>query len=300
MGQIAARSAKSSSLRKRAARATLQRFPALKTLPALAIAALLAFGSGSRGEEPAAIPLADALTRTELKCEWTGNGCDRLSLAVSNPAATALAITIPAGLIAANPAGGDRLIVLRAAQATIPARATTDVALPAAALSAKNAAATGPYRLTADTEPRLAGLLKFLADKPDAPKPTSQLAALALLENITFPQWQQYLLPLRAGEPPDQTHPTPAEVAQAIDALGILRALAPKQAFALATDAELKFRALRNPWCRAKAMQLYGIALPASDGGVPPDIRELLHLTPGDNCPICRQRAQMQAPASEL
>ena len=30
------------------------------------------------------------------------------------------------------------------------------------------------------------------------------------------------------------------------------------------------------------------------DGTVPPDIGQLLHTTPGDNCPICRQRAEMQ------
>ena len=272
----------------------------MKTPIFLAAAALFAFGNVSRGEESPVTPLAQALTCAELKCEWIGNGRGQLSLTVTSSAAIPFDIAIPAGLIAANRAGGDRLIVLRAAQVSVPARATVDVSLPAAALSSKNAAVTEPYRLTPDAEPRLAGLLKFLSDKPDAPKPTSQLAALAILEDITFPQWQQFLAPQRVGDAPGQTHPTPAEVTQAIDSLGILRTLLPEKSFALATDAELKFRALRNPWCRAKAMQLYGIALPASDGAVPPDIRELLHLTPGDNCPICRQRAQMQAPASEL
>jgi len=38
-------------------------------------------------------------------------------------------------------------------------------------------------------------------------------------------------------------------------------------------------------------MQLYGMTLP--DGLVAPDLQQLLHTKPGDNCPICRMRAQM-------
>ena len=63
-------------------------------------------------------------------------------------------------------------------------------------------------------------------------------------------------------EPAGQVHPTPAEITQAIDALGVLREIVPAQTFALGSDAELKLRALRNPWCRAKAMQLYGMTIP--------------------------------------
>ena len=291
---------KSSSLRKPAARANLPSVPASKTLRSLALAALFAFGNVSRSAEPPAIPLAQALTRAELKCEWSGNGRDQLSFAVSNPSAQPLTIAIPAGLIAVNREGSGKLIVLRSAEITIPARASADVALPVVALSAKSANTTQPYQATTDTEPRLADLLKFLADKPDAPKATVQLAALAILEDLTFPQWLQILAQPRAGEPPDPNHPTPAEVTQAIDALGILRTLAPAKTFALATDDGLKRRALRNPWCRAKAMQLYGITLPTSDGAVPPDLGQLLHLKVGDNCPICRQRAQMQTAPGDL
>jgi len=85
--------------------------------------------------------------------------------------------------------------------------------------------------------------------------------------------------------------PAPTEIAAAIDALGVLREIAPERKFALASDDELKLRALRNPFSRAKAMQLYGMTLP--DGLVAPDLQQLLHTKPGDNCPICRMRAQM-------
>jgi hypothetical protein len=81
---------------------------------------------------------------------------------------------------------------------------------------------------------------------------------------------------------------------QAIDALGLLRVLHPSRTFALATDPDLRLRALRNPWCRTKAALLYGLTLPGSDGATAPDLGQLLHTSPGDNCPICRQRAEMQ------
>ncbi|MCE9611118.1 MAG: hypothetical protein K8R23_13060 [Chthoniobacter sp.] len=265
--------------------------------PTLALAVLCALGGLTRGAD---LPLTAALARSALQATWTGNGRDQLSLAITNTSATPASVAIPAGLIAADHAGGNRLIVLRAAQLTIPAGTTAEVALPAAALSAKNAPAAQRYRATADTEPRLGALLKFLADKPDIPRPTAQLTALAFVEDVTFAQWQLFLAPRRADEPPDPTRPTPLEVTQAIDALGLLRTLAPEKTFALATDAELKLRALRNPWCRTKAVQLYGITLPTSDGAVPPDLGQLLHLKPGDNCPICRQRAEMLTPASDF
>ena len=38
--------------------------------------------------------------------------------------------------------------------------------------------------------------------------------------------------------------------------------------------------------------QIDWVALP--DGLAPPNVQQLLHLTPGDNCPICRMRAQQQ------
>ncbi len=275
----------------------------MKTPLSIALAALVALGNVARSEEPAALPLAQALTRADVKCAWSGNGRDQLSLAISNSSATPISITIPAGFIAASRTGGDKLIVLRTAPITIAARASADVALPVIALAAKNANIAQPYQATNDTEPRLTDLLKFLADKPDkpdAPRATAQLAALAILEDLTFPQWLQILSQPRPGEPPDPNHPTPAEITQAIDALGILRTIAPAKNFALATDGELKLRALRNPWCRVKAMQLYGITLPTSDGAVPPDLGQLLHTKVGDNCPICRQRAQMQAGPGDL
>jgi hypothetical protein len=261
----------------------------LKSLRYLCSAVLaLAVGLAAARAEPT-VPLSAVIAGGSLTLEAAGNGRDELTLTLRNRSATAIGAAIPAGLIAAGAKPETRMIVLRAAVASVPAHGTADVALPVAALSSKNVAAAQPFTVTTASEPRLTALLAALADQPDAPRSTAQLAILALLENLSFAQWRQFR-GLTA-----ETPPTPAEVTQAIDALGLLRTVAPQQTFALAQDSDLKARALRNPWCRAKAMAVYGLDF--GDGAVPPDLRQLLHTQPGDNCPICRQRALMQKPA---
>lgn len=249
--------------------------------------ATLAFGlAAARAEEPL-VPLDNAVKSRALTMEASGNGRDQLTLTLKNTSPTPITVAIPAGLIAAGGAGDSRVVVVRAATATVAARGAVDVSLPVAALSSKNEARTQPFALQANaSEPRLAGLLKILSDQPDAPRPTVQLAVLGLLEDLNFVQWRQFQG--TAGEP----QPTPAEVTQAIDALGLLRLAAPQGAFALGNDTELKLRALRNPWSRAKAVALYG--LDTGGDAAAPDLRQLLHTQVGDNCPICRQRALMQ------
>jgi hypothetical protein len=233
--------------------------------------------------------LADALAGAQMTLEATGNGRDQLALTLHNPASTPITVAIPAGLIATGRTNENRVIVLRAATANVAAHNATDVTLPVAALSTANVVQSQPFAITTASEPRLAALLQALASQPDAPRSTAQLAVLCLLEDVTFAQWRQFLGCTA------ESQPTSAEVTQAIDALGLLRAVAPDRSFALVADADLKLRALRNPWCRAKAMLVYGIDL--GDGAAPPDLRQLLHTQAGDNCPICRQRGLMQGRA---
>ena len=230
--------------------------------------------------------LASVLESHQLSLEARGNGRDQLVFTLKNQTSVAVTVTIPAGLIAAGVAPQSQVIVLREATATVPPQAAVDATLPVAALSSKNSPAPQPFTVQAATEPRLATLLQSVADLPDAPRATVQLAVFALLEDINFSQWHQYLGAAAGAQP------TPAEVTQAIDALGLLRTAEPNRTLALANDTELKLRALRNPWSRAKAVALYG--LDTGGAAVPPDLRQLLHTQPGDNCPICRQRDLMQ------
>jgi hypothetical protein len=237
--------------------------------------------------EPAE-PLAEVVRTQQIRVEANGDGRSKLTLILHNSLPNAVAVTIPAGLLATGAKTGIRVIGLRTATATIPSGAALEMTLPVAALSSTTAATPQSFAVTSETEPRLTALLQMLADQPDAPRSTAQLAVFCLMEDVTFARWRQF-----SGAASES--PTPAEVTQAIDALGLLRAVAPQRTFALAQDADLKARALRNPWCRAKAMAVYGLDL--GDGALPPDLRQLLHTQAGDNCPICRQRALMQKPA---
>ncbi|MEP6670508.1 MAG: hypothetical protein ABJF10_15215 [Chthoniobacter sp.] len=265
------------------------------------VAILLAFALAGVHAAETPLPLAAALAGKQLTVEANGNGRDQLSLTLRNTSPSAVTVTIPAGLIAEGREKPDCVIVLRKAEASIPAQGAVDVALPVAALSSKSSDAKQPFGVTTASEPRLAPLLDYLANQPDAPRATAQITILCLLENMSYAQWLQYLAgpagPVPTA-PVSDPHPTPAEVTQAVDVLGLLRQLAPTQTFALATDSELKLRALRNPWCRVKAMQIYGLNL--GDGAVAPDLGQLLHTKPGDNCPICRQRALMEKAAGDL
>ncbi len=78
--------------------------------------------------------------------------------------------------------------------------------------------------------------------------------------------------------------PTPAEIAMLVEALAFAQAASTAKMPALGEDADFRRRALRNPWVRARAIQIFNLAFDA----VPPEIGALLHTRPGDNCPICR------------
>ncbi len=217
-----------------------------------------------------------------------------LQLSSSNTTAANATVSVKAGSVWKT-ADGSPFAVLRSAENVVPARATASLSVPAAALSTKAAWKSGAPVSPAETaEPRLAPLLTYLATRNDVPRETSQLVVLALTENISFADWQTYAAATRPEKP------SPAgDVAVALDAVTILRTVAPQGQFALASDAALKLRALHDPILRGKARQLFGLAIPgdAPAGGVAPDLGQLMHTKPGDNCPICQMRAQMQKAA---
>jgi hypothetical protein len=240
-----------------------------------------------------AVPLPDAQSNPSLKIDIRGDGRNQLTVIVNNQTSGSTSIDVPAGLVAIGKSGS-RVATIRAASLEVAKGQTGEIVVPVVPLSLKSDIAVESFTLSADRMEKLQPFFDWSAKQNDLPRVTAQLAALLLLENVDFAQWQEFL----RREPLIEPRPTPSDIAAGIDAISIVRQLAPDRKMAIANDPEFRLRALRNPWSRAKAMQLFGMNPPE---GVPiPDLNQLLHTRPGDNCPICRLRNQAGDPSNGL
>lgn len=241
-----------------------------------------------------AIPLAQAVTDGKVRADIAGNGRDSATVKITNTGADTLTVSLAAGTVL-DAKDGEQQVSLRAFETKLAARATVDAALPTAALATKNAKADRTLTLSTHAEPRLAPLVKLFENQNDLPRATAQLAVFIIIEDIQWPAWRAWSAAAAGKQAPDS--PTPAEVAQAVDALALVRLAAPDRKSAMLASEELKRLALRIPSARAKAMALYGLTVDnalTGDPGLPPDLRQLLHTSPNDNCPICRMRQKME------
>ena len=242
-----------------------------------------------------AMPLATVLESAAITAAISGNGRDSISLRLTNASAEAVSVAIRAGSVFIGE-NGERQIVLRDLEAKLEAKGDSDAVLPAAALSSKNAGTQRTLKLMPEVEPRVAGLLALFAKQNDLPRVTAQLAVFIVLEDMNWDAWTLWLAATRAPGKGKQAV-SPAEVAQAVDSLAFVKLSNPPKPPAMLADEALKRLALRNPWARGKAMVLYGMSVDnalSGDPALPPDLNQLLHMTPNDNCPICRQREKMK------
>lgn len=236
------------------------------------------------------------LAAKDYSVQISGNGRDTATLKLTNPGAVAVQLDLPAGTVLAA-ASGEKQITLRAVVLEAKAGGESEAILPTAALSSKNTLAQRELTRAATGEPRLAKLLEFFDKQNDLPRSTAQLAVFIVLEDTSWAAWRQWMIPIWAAEKPTKPHPTPAEVAQAVDAAAFAKLAGVEKPSALLADDDFKRLALRNPWARPKAMALYGMSVEdaiTGDPSQPPDLGKLLHTAPNDNCPICRQRAEME------
>ena len=241
------------------------------------------------------IPLARASAEGKMRAEFSGNGCDSATLKLANTSAEPLTILLPAGTLL-DAKTGDRQVTLRALELQIEAGTLAEATLPTTALTTKNTKSDRALTLSAEVEPRLAPLVKLFANQNDLPRVTAQLAVFIILEDIQWPAWRAWSA-AAAGKPAADA-PTPVEVAQAVDALGLVRLAVPDKKPALLASEELKRLALRNPQARGKAGALYGLTVENAVTGepaLPPDLKQLLHMSANDNCPICRLRQKAGA-----
>lgn len=240
-------------------------------------------------------PLAKAFAEGKVRADFSGNGCDSATLKLVNTGVESQTLLLPAGsLLEAKT--GERQVTLRALEVKIGAGESAEASLPTAAMAAKNVKSDRTLTLSAEAEPRLAPLVKLLASQNDLPRATAQLAVFIVLEDIQWPAWRAWSASA-SGKPSTDT-PTPAEVAQAVDSLGLVRLAMPHKTPALLASEDLKRLALRHPQARGKAGALYGLTVENAVTGepaLPPDLRQLLHMSANDNCPICRLRQQSDA-----
>ena len=243
--------------------------------------------------EPA--PMVKALADGKVRAEFSGNGCDSATLKLTNTGAESQTLLLPAGSLLDAKSGG-RQVTLRAFEMKLDAGSAAEATLPTAALTTKNTKSDRPLTLSAEVEPRLAPLVKLFASQNDLPRATAQLAVFIVLEDIEWLAWRTWCASI-SGKPATDT-PTPAEVAQAVDALGLVRVAMPDKKPALLASEELKRLALRHPQARGKAGTLYGLSVENAVTGepaLPPDLKQLLHMSANDNCPICRLRQKAGA-----
>jgi putative oxidoreductase len=265
---------------------------------------LLALASWIHPSEPAhasppmqpspPLSLAQAQAEPGLTFSWATDGRTRITVTLENRRPAACSVEIPAGLVCVTESGA-RVWGTQARILESVGFGKRTATLPALALSQKNAVGDTPCVATLEKPPRLEGLLRRLGDAPPLPQQTVQLAALALLENLSLGAWQTFL-----GLPSVPSAKTPPEnerafLTECMDALAVLRTLAPEEKFAFAEDPDLKRRILRQPALRLRALSLYRIEIP-SDLTEAPDINRLLHKQPGDNCPACQSRARSFSP----
>jgi hypothetical protein len=257
----------------------------LKTLPLIVALLLPSVGNS--------ISILEADSIPSLKLEHRGDGRNELTATITNQGSQSVSIEFPIGIVAVGKSGS-RMATIRPMSIAIEKTQTAEIIIPAVPLSLKNGTTPESLTLTRDKIDALKPLFDWSENQNDLPRKTAQLVALLLLENASLPQLQAFL----AREPISETRPTPADIAGIVDALSIVRQIAPDRKLVIADDPEFRLRALRNPWSRPKAMQLFGMNPPE---GVPiPDLNQLLHTKPGDNCPVCRLRSPGADPSNGL
>lgn len=239
--------------------------------------------------------LETALREKRITVTASGNGRDTLHLQVSAP--VRVRVEIPAGTQFRAENGDTQLTLRKVAIEPGPA-SPVDAIIPAAATSLTNSFHERPVTFAGPTDPKLEKLLELFGHQNDLPRATAQLAIFIALADIRWPNWIEWMKPVWSREKSAKDHPTPAEVAQAVDGIAFARLAFRDEKFAILADDGFKRLALRNPWARGKAMALYGMSVEdaiTGDASLPVDLGKLLHTSPNDNCPICRQRNKSPA-----
>lgn len=219
-------------------------------------------------------PLREAWAKPELELAMVSKSPGVLDL---HKAKATGAVRVPSGTVCVTEAGKDRCLVLKT---TLAAEIATSI--PVATLSGSLPEGT-KWRPSEETISELAPLVQYLETKPATSLEALRLTALCLMSDPTFRQWNAL-----------SSDSAEAKVAAALDAVTLLREIAPGKSFALQEDGELKLAAYRTPGLRGKAMQAFQVKIspvPVNPKSLP-NMEQLMHIAPGDDCPLCRIRGK--------
>lgn len=206
-----------------------------------------------------AMPLEDAIRDGLVEAAFTGNGRDRMAVALNNKSSNALQLTLDAGRLLR--AGRNAVIITRKTTLTAPPKAKTTEYFFTAALSSANLVGPAGYELTPEVQDRLAPFLAHLAKNLEITPGAVQTAILALSENLPLRAFARFAIPGQDIPLRSDTSAFKVDTADIVSALITLREFGIRDdALALTVDPQLRVEAMIDPLAHANAVKYFGIA----------------------------------------
>jgi hypothetical protein len=208
------------------------------------------------------VELAVAVEQKTIAAEFTGNGRERLSVAVTNPTKTPLKIVVPVGQTFESER--NLMIVVRPAEIEVRAGKTAEVIVQTAAVRSANKVLRRGYQLSSQVVPRIELFLTYVQQHPELTPAAVQTAILALTDNLPLSAVAKFQLAGGALPSRFNTDAFRVETPEIVSALASLKTMGMRDfQIAMTIDPQLKIESMIDPLSRPIAMRYYGISAEA-------------------------------------
>jgi hypothetical protein len=208
------------------------------------------------------VELAIAVEQKTIAAEFTGNGRERLSVAVTNPTKTPLKIIVPVGQTFESER--NLMIVVRPAEIEVRAGKTAEVIVQTAAVRSANKVLRRSYQLSNQAVPRIELFLTYVQQHPELTPAAVQTAILALTDNLPLSAVAKFQLAGGALPSRFNTDAFRVETPEIVSALAALKTMGMRDfQIAMTIDPQLKIESMIDPLSRPIAMRYYGISAEA-------------------------------------